>query len=78
MNASIVNELKTILQGSMRMSHPEAGPNGAFLVCNKHHSFTDADGTYSVQHRCGGTTGPWGYQISTAVCATAISLVNET
>jgi hypothetical protein len=56
-----------------------AGPSGgAFLVCNQLHSFADTNGTYTFQHACGGTTGPWGYLLSTYLCTTVNSPVSET
>jgi hypothetical protein len=53
------------------------GPQGAALACNKPYSFQDPDGTYLTQHQCGGTTSPWTYYISPAVCAIVISSVDE-
>jgi hypothetical protein len=53
------------------------GPNGQLLVCNQFHRFTDSNGSWTFQHRCGGTTGPWGYQINAGLCAIAISPVSE-
>lgn len=53
------------------------GPKGAALSCNRAYSFADPDGVYSIQHRCGGSTAPWGYQISPGLCAIIISAVGE-
>ncbi|MEY9931750.1 hypothetical protein ABH926_006399 [Catenulispora sp. GP43] len=54
-----------------------AGPQGAWLYCNDPYSFSDSDGTYSFQHACGGTTGPWGYKVSSGLCAIVVGDINE-
>jgi hypothetical protein len=77
-SASIASQIKNSLERAFRTSRPGAGPTGReFLVCNKTHSFSDADGTFTIQHACGGPTGPWGYRISSGVCAFTISDVHE-
>lgn len=77
-SASIARQIESSLERTIRAGRPDAGPSGGeFLVCNKLHSFSDSDGTFTIQHACEGTTGPWGYQISTSVCAIAISDVYE-
>lgn len=53
------------------------GPSGAYLHCNTYYPFTDFDGTYTIQHTCGGSTGPWSFRISGSVCALATSSVAE-
>lgn len=53
------------------------GPTGQSLHCNIVNNFYDGDGTYSVQHTCGGTTAAWVYLISGAACSTAAGPVNE-
>jgi hypothetical protein len=65
-----------VSQGDLASSG--SGPSGAFLYCNTFYPFSDHDGTFTFQHNCGGTTGPWGYKISSAVCALAVSDVDET
>ena len=55
-----------------------AAPSGAYLYCNHAYSFSDSDGNYTFQHKCGGTTGPWGYQLSTGLCSIVVSEVRET
>jgi len=54
-----------------------SGPNGELLHCNRAYRFSDSNGSFTFQHRCGGTTGPWGYQLSTGLCAIVISGVSE-
>lgn len=44
-----------------------AVPTWAHLDCNHLYRFGDSDGSFTIQHRCKGTTGPWGFQISTGV-----------
>jgi len=53
------------------------GPKGAFLYCNHLYRFSDSDGSYTFQHKCGGTTGPWGYQLSKGLCSIVVSDVHE-
>jgi hypothetical protein len=77
-SASTASRIESSLERATQTSHPNAGPTGgAFLVCNKVHSFSDSDGTFTFQHRCGGTTGPWGYRLSAGLCSIVISRVNE-
>jgi hypothetical protein len=54
-----------------------AGPKGAFLYCNVLYRFSDGDGTFTFQHKCGGTTGPWGYKLISGLCSIVISDVKE-
>lgn len=56
---------------------PAARPANAYLYCNQPYTFTDANVSFYIQHACGGTTGPWGIKISSAVCAGASSSVSE-
>jgi hypothetical protein len=53
------------------------GPKGAYLYCNHAYSFSDSDGTFTFQHKCGGTTGPWGYRLSAGLCSLVVSDVAE-
>jgi hypothetical protein len=47
--ASNANQIKNSLQSALLTSLPSAGPTGnEFLVCNKTHSFSDADGTFDI------------------------------
>lgn len=39
---------------------PAGQPAGAIVHCNKAYYFSDSNGTYTIQHACGGSTGPWG------------------
>jgi hypothetical protein len=39
--------------------------------------FSDSDGSYTFQHKCGGKTGPWGYQLSKGLCSILVSDVHE-
>ncbi|WP_158702447.1 hypothetical protein [Kitasatospora sp. MMS16-BH015] len=58
--------------------HPQVtGPQGAYLYCDHYYSFSDGDGTYSFQHACGGSTGPWGFQQSGALCSIVTGSVSE-
>jgi hypothetical protein len=77
-SASTASQIKSSLEDAAGTVRPDAGPTGGeFLVCDKLHSFSDSDGTYTIQHACQGTTGPWGYQISTGLCAIVVSAVSE-
>jgi hypothetical protein len=60
---------KTTTVLTPRMKSPLGqGPTGAYLHCNKVYNFSDVNGTYTIQHACGGSTGPWGYRMSAALC----------
>lgn len=78
-SASTASRIKSSLEHAIQTSRrTDTGPTGgAFLVCDKVHSFSDSDGTFTIQHACQGNTGPWGYKISTAVCAFTVSNVDE-
>ena len=77
-SASATDQVKSSLENTLSSIQPDAGPTGgAFLICNKAHLFTDGDGTFSFQHACGGTTGPWGYRLSAGLCTIVISDVTE-
>ena len=54
-----------------------AGPQGTTISCNHLASWTDYDGTFTLQHACGGSTAPWGYTLSRAVCSGATTPVYE-
>ncbi len=49
----------------------------AQLNCNQEYKFTDPDGSFTYQHRCGGSTSPWGFQISPEVRAIIVGPVDE-
>lgn len=74
MTAATAAKVKATL--AKKMNAPEkisgataSGPNGAQLYCDNAYNFSDSDGTFSFQHSCGGTTGPWGYKLSPGVCS---------
>ncbi|HEX2901867.1 MAG TPA: hypothetical protein VHO01_00305 [Jatrophihabitans sp.] len=54
-----------------------AGPQGATIYCDRMASYSDHDGNYTIQHQCGGSTAPWGYVISPAVCSLVSGSVYE-
>ena len=60
-----------------RLAAPDAQPSGAYLYCNHAYSFSDSNGTFTFQHKCGGTTGPWGYRLSAGLCSLVVSDVAE-
>jgi hypothetical protein len=45
-----------------------AGPKGQDIYCNQLYSFGDSDGTFTLQHKCGGKTSPWGYIFTRGLC----------
>lgn len=57
---------------------PHAAPSGALIHCNKFYSFSDSNGTYTIQHACFSATAPWSFKISPSVCAIVTSEVAET
>jgi hypothetical protein len=77
-SSAAASKVSSYLRAATPAAIPAAGPTGgAFLLCNQLHTFTDSNGTYTLQHACGGTTAPWGYKISGGLCAVAISSVAE-
>jgi hypothetical protein len=60
-----------------QVSPQVTGPQGAYLYCDQAYSFSDSDGTYAFQHACGGTTGPWGFKMSSGLCAITTGSVAE-
>jgi hypothetical protein len=56
---------------------PDSGPNDQQLYCNQLYPFSDNNGTYTIQHACGGTTGPWGYKVAPALVAITVGNVSE-
>jgi len=74
MTAATAAQVKSML--TQRLNAPDSsegatagGPSGAQLYCNNAYSFSDFDGTFSFQHKCGATSSPWGYQLHKAICA---------
>lgn len=55
-----------------------SGPSGGVnLRCNYYYRWSDGNGTFTLQHACGGTTAPWSFKISSALQAIAASTVRE-
>ncbi len=54
-----------------------AGPAGESLLCDRLYAFGDRAGEFTLQHRCGGNTAPWGYRIAAPLRAIAITPVTE-
>lgn len=49
------------------------------IHCNSSYSFSDADGRFSVQRRCGSTLVPWGYKFSATLQSICVDYtVDET
>jgi hypothetical protein len=67
----------TMVEAALRQPLAASGPNGQLLYCNRFYRFTDSNGSFTFQHACRGTTGPWGYQLSTGLCAIVVSGVAE-
>lgn len=67
----------TTSTGVVRSSVRPNAPSGALIHCNKFYSFSDGNGTYTIQHACGGATAPWSFKISSGNCAIATSAVTE-
>lgn len=55
----------------------QAASGTADLYCNTYYGISDFNGTFSYQHRCGGTTAPWGYKLSTAVRSIIVGNISE-
>jgi hypothetical protein len=75
-SASIAGQIESTLEGVMSAS-PSAAPGFQYLPCNQLYTHADTWGTYTFQHACGGTTGPWGYAISPLLCSFAYTPVAE-
>lgn len=56
----------------------EARRAGDIMFCSTGRSYTDSNGTLSLQRSCTGRTLAWGYKISSGVQAIIVSNVNET
>jgi hypothetical protein len=56
---------------------PASDPQGATISCGRVATYSDTDGTFTLQHQCGGTTAPWGYTLSAALCAGATTNATE-
>lgn len=64
--------------GASMKATPSAASSGyADLYCNTAYDLTDSDGTFSYQHSCGGSTSPWGWQMSSALQVIVTSTVDE-
>ncbi|MEH3067523.1 MAG: hypothetical protein PGN15_05500 [Aeromicrobium erythreum] len=48
------------------------------LACGTSNSWSDSNGEYTLQHKCGGSTAPWGYRLSSKMRSIAASTVKET
>lgn len=59
-NAATAARVQNVISRRLAASPDGKGPSGAYLYCNHAYSFSDSDGTFTFQHKCGGTTGPWG------------------
>jgi hypothetical protein len=54
-----------------------AAPAGQTISCSRFYSFSDINGTYTIQRRCGGRTAPWGFTLSPTVRSSVVGLVSE-
>lgn len=77
MNAATAARVQNAISRRLAASPDGRGPSGAYLYCNHAYSFSDSDGTFTFQHKCGGTTGPWGYRLSSGLCSLVVSDVAE-
>lgn len=72
------NALSPSRSGARTLRGPLSAPSNALIHCNKSYSFSDSNGTYTIQHACYGSTAPWGFRIKSTLCAIATSAVSET
>lgn len=54
------------------------GPTGNRLLCNNFYRWSDANGVFTLQHQCRGTTAPWGFWLSSGLASHVVGLVTET
>jgi hypothetical protein len=47
------------------------------LLCNSYRSWSDANGRFTLQRACGGTTAPWGFKLSATVASSVVGYVRE-
>jgi hypothetical protein len=55
----------------------KAGPSGERLLCNNYYSWSDSNGTFSLEHKCKGNTAPWGFWLSKKLRSIAAGPVTE-
>jgi hypothetical protein len=73
-----INGVIVARQHTVAKMHPAAaGPQGAVIHCNRQTTYADADGTYTLIHKCGGPTAAWGYKISPALCSMIVGNLHE-
>lgn len=74
---TVTKSHETVAANPAAIATPAAFPGDLAIHCNTGYNPSDANGTYSIQHACGGSTAPWAYKISPALCARATSTVAE-
>lgn len=80
-------DIGVLISNQSKGSVPTAAGSGAVLnsssvgfakfACNHLYSFSDSDGTYTVQHACGGSTAPWGFKLSSSIRSIVVGNVAE-
>jgi hypothetical protein len=58
-------------------SHPSDGGSSPALHCNKAQSYSDHDGTMTLQYQCAYSVTNWGYKLSSQLAAIIVGPVNE-
>ena len=53
------------------------GPAAANLQCNRFYSYSDFDGSYTIQRACASQYAPWGLKLSAYWQSHVVGLVNE-
>jgi len=54
-----------------------AGPSGAQLQCDRAYLWSDTNGTFSLQRKCGTSKAPWGWRLSAALRPAVVGNLNE-
>jgi len=54
-----------------------AGPAGENLYCLASYTWSDSNGSFSLQHKCYSTTAPWGYRFSLSLRNIIYGYVSE-
>lgn len=73
----IQNDAPVTTETSSSPAPASARPARAVLKCNKIYIFSNTKNSYSIQHRCGATSSPWGLDLSSKLCSIVTSAVHE-
>lgn len=67
----------SILANTAKTASAAASGGDLAVHCNQYYAPTDANGTFTIQHACKGTTAPWSFRASAAACSGAVTTAFE-